>query len=158
MNILSMRWTDLDLINGMWIIPASASKNKKSMGVSLIDEAIAILEERKEKATSIFVFPSTGKKGHIVEVRRSFGSILKRAEIADFHFHDLRRTLGSWQAHIGASDIIIAKSLGHASTQSTKVYARIRDANPIRESMAKAVRAMREASKNKKIVNIKGGE
>lgn len=76
------------------------------------------------------------------------------AEIIDFVFHDLRRTAGSWQAHIGSSDIIIGKSLGHSSTQSTRVYARIRDNNPIKESMAGGFAAMKKASQEKKIANI----
>ncbi len=153
-NLFSMSWADVDLINGLWVIPAGKSKNKKSMGIPLIPEAVEVLEKRKQKAESFFVFPSRGKSGHITEIRKSWGTILKRAEITDFVFHDLRRTAGSWQAHIGSSDIIIGKSLGHSSTQSTRVYARIRDNNPIKESMAGGFAAMKKASQEKKIVNI----
>ncbi len=152
-----MSWADVDLVNGLWVIPAGKSKNKKSMGIPLIPEAIEILEKRKQKAKSIFVFPSTGKTGHITEIRKSWSTILKRAQITEFVFHDLRRTAGSWQAHIGSSDIIIGKSLGHSSTQSTRVYARIRDNNPIKESMAGGFAAMKKASQVKKVVKI-GGE
>ena len=65
---------------------------------------------------------------------------------------------GSYQAMIGSSDLIIGKSLGHRSTQSTRVYARIRDNNPIKKSMAGGFAAMVKASKEKKVVNIGGGE
>jgi integrase len=80
--------------------------------------------------------------------------LLERAEITEFVFHDLRRTVGSWQAHIGSSDIIIGKSLGHHSTQSTRVYARIRDNNPIKNSMVNGFAAMKKASRNPKMVNL----
>jgi len=153
-NLFSMSWSDIDLENGLWVIPAGMSKNKKSMGIPLIPEAIEILVKRKKKAESIFVFPSRGKTGHITEIRRLWNNILKRAKIAGFVFHDLRRTVGSWQAHIGSSDIIIGKSLGHHSTQSTRVYARIRDNNPIKDSMASGFAAMKKASQKKKVVNL----
>jgi integrase len=153
-NIFSMSWSDIDLENGLWVIPAGKSKNKKSMGVPLIPEAIEILKKRKQGTESIFVFPSNGKTGHITEIRRSWNKLLERAEITEFVFHDLRRTVGSWQAHIGSSDIIIGKSLGHRSTQSTRVYARIRDTNPIKDSMAGGFAAMKKASQTKKVVNF----
>lgn len=44
--------------------------------------------------------------------------------MTDIRIHDLRRTLGSWQAKTGASlKIIIGKSLNHKTTQSTRIYA-----------------------------------
>jgi len=156
MNLLSMTWQDVDLANMLWIIPAAISKNKKSMGVPLISEAMDILVRRKKTASSIFVFPSSCKGGHLVDIRHAWATLLKRAEITDFVFHDLRRTAGSWQAHIGSSDIIIGKSLGHSSTQSTRVYARIRDNNPVRNSLAGGFAAMVEASKEKKVVSLVG--
>ena len=36
--------------------------------------------------------------------------------------HDLRRTLGSWQAATGANSYIIGKSLGHKTQQATAIY------------------------------------
>ena len=63
------------------------------------------------------------------------------ARLEDIRIHDLRRTLGSWQARTGASMVIIGKSLGHKSQQATAVYARL-DLDPIRESMERATSAM----------------
>jgi integrase len=57
--------------------------------------------------------------------------------------HDLRRTLGSWQALGGSSLQIIGKSLGHKSMQSTEIYARL-TTDPVRESVEKATQAMVE--------------
>ena len=57
--------------------------------------------------------------------------------IMDVRLHDLRRTLGSYQAGLGTSLHIIGKSLGHKSHQATQVYARL-DLDPVRESMKQA--------------------
>ena len=59
--------------------------------------------------------------------------------------HDLRRTLGSWQARTGASLAIIGKSLNHKSQQATAIYARL-DLDPVRQSVNTATAAMFEAA------------
>jgi integrase len=63
------------------------------------------------------------------------------ARLDDIRIHDLRRTMGSWQARTGASLAIIGKSLGHKSQQATAVYARL-DLDPIRDAMETAASAM----------------
>jgi len=59
--------------------------------------------------------------------------------------HDLRRTLGSWQAKTGASLAIIGKSLNHKTHQATANYARL-DLDPVRQSVNTATAAMLEAA------------
>jgi integrase len=63
--------------------------------------------------------------------------------------HDLRRSLGSWQARTGASLVVIGKTLNHQSPQSTQVYARL-DNDPVRQAMELAVSAMKQAAEMKK--------
>ena len=65
--------------------------------------------------------------------------------LEDVRIHDLRRTLGSWQARTGASLVIIGKSLGHKSQQATAVYARL-DIDPVRQAMETATSALLEAA------------
>ena len=67
--------------------------------------------------------------------------ILKEAGIENLRIHDLRRTLGSYQAATEANGYIIGKSLGHRSQQSTAIYARL-NLDPIRESVNKATDVM----------------
>jgi len=64
--------------------------------------------------------------------------------INDLRIHDLRRTLGSWQAKQGASLAIIGKSLNHKSQQATAIYARL-DLDPVRASVNTATAAMLQA-------------
>jgi integrase len=65
--------------------------------------------------------------------------------LSDLRIHDLRRTLGSWQAKTGASLSIIGKSLNHRNVSTTQIYARL-DQDPVRESVARATSAMLEAA------------
>lgn len=73
--------------------------------------------------------------------------------IEDIRPHDLRRTMGSWQARTGASMVIIGKSLGHKSQQATAVYARL-DLDPVRAAMETATSAMLEAAKQKPSADV----
>lgn len=65
--------------------------------------------------------------------------------IQNLCIHDLRRTLGSWQAKTGASMAIIGKSLNHKSQQTTAIYARL-DLDPVRQSVNTATTAMLDAA------------
>jgi len=73
---------------------------------------------------------------------------LENSGLKDLKIHDLRRTLGSWQAAAGVSLPIIGKSLGHRTTTATAIYARM-NLDPVRESVSAAVTAMMTAGKKK---------
>jgi integrase len=64
--------------------------------------------------------------------------------LLDLRIHDIRRTMGSYQAITGASLPIIGKTLGHKSQQSTAIYARL-NLDPVRDSMEKATHVMLSA-------------
>ena len=76
-----------------------------------------------------------------------------KTRIKDVRIHDLRRTLGSWQARTGASLSIIGKSLSHKSVQTTAIYSRL-DIDPVRESMERATSAILIAAGAKKAANV----
>jgi integrase len=147
-DLFSMSWADISLPDNRWTIPNP--KSSKPYVVALTPEAVKILKDRLKMQSdgTSWVFPSFGKTGHIVEVKRAWKLLLERAKISNLHIHDLRRTLGSWQAAMGVSIPVIGKSLGHASTQATMVYARL-DLAPVRASVNAATQAMIAASKKK---------
>lgn len=93
--------------------------------------------------------PVQAKTGHLVEPKKAWARILIRAGIENLRIHDLRRSLGSWQAKTGASLSIIGESLNHKSVNTTQIYARL-DIDPVRDSMNKATGAMLEAGGMKK--------
>jgi integrase len=188
-----MSWADINLDRADWIIPGQTTKNKDPITVALVPEAVAILRSRKPEKAATFVFPGTGKSGHIENPSHAWDRLLDRDEAMQlaarineagetFHLnfedpemphyddlttslqkaremaaklnidttgarlvnirpHDLRRTLGSWQAAAGASLPIIGKSLGHSSYGATLIYSRL-NLDPVRASVNAATRAM----------------
>ena len=87
------------------------------------------------------MFEGSGASGHLADPKKAWMRILKEAGIENLRIHDLRRTLGSYQAATGANGYIIGKSLGHRSQQSTAIYARL-NLDPVRESVNKATDIM----------------
>ena len=86
---------------------------------------------------------------------------LPSPKTVNLRMHDLRRSLGSWQAALGASLVVIGKSLGHADLKSTQVYSRLQ-LDPIKDSVGKAADAMLAAGGQTKLleahsVTVEGG-
>lgn len=122
-NVLAMRWEEINLEQSTWRIPMT--KNGESHTVPLVEPAVAILKVRQQRSQSPWVFPSFSASGHLVEPKKAWKRILQRANIQNLRLHDLRRSLGSWQAATGASLTVIGKTLAHKNVNTTAIYARL---------------------------------
>jgi integrase len=81
----------------------------------------------------------------LTQPKKAWERVLASAGIDDLRIHDLRRTLGSWQAKTGASLAIIGKSLNHRNQNTTAIYARL-DLDPVRDSVNTATSAIMAAA------------
>ena len=150
-----MRWDEINFTTKEWRIPKT--KNGDAVSLPLIKEAAEILKERKKQNAKMglealrqeYVFPSiTSQSGHLADPKKAWQRILKEAQIKDLRLHDIRRTLGSYQAITGASLPVIGKSLGHKTSQATQIYARM-NLDPVRQSLENAAGLMNNyCSKN----------
>jgi integrase len=154
-NLCAMRWAEINVADSVWRIPDT--KNGTPQNVTLCPEAVEILKARQEAIAGEFVFPGPGASGHMVEPKKAVIRVMERAGIPygrnepnGVTLHDLRRTLGSWQARTGATLAIIGKSLNHKSQQATAIYARL-DLDPVRQSVNTATAAMLEAGGMKEV-------
>lgn len=136
-NVAAMRWCDLDLEAKIWRIPMT--KNGKPHILPLLHEALEAIKSQHGKHP-VWVFPSNSRKGHVTSPGNSWRRLASKAGLSNARIHDLRRTMGSWQAKTGASLPIISKTLGHSNPSATAVYARL-DVEPIRQAMEKAANA-----------------
>ena len=146
--LCSMRWQDLDLAAGVWVVPATWSKNRREMAVPLTNTAVNVLKMRQMHRTrSPWVWPSAkSRDGHVVNPEKPWRTFLKMAEIKESaSLHDVRRTLGSSLAKSGAAAATISKALGHLSPQSARAYVHL-DVNPARSAIEKALGSLGNAS------------
>lgn len=142
-NMLSMRWSCVDLTLGIVSFPDS--KNGEPQRIPLITQAWDILKEMRKHATDDWVFPSQNgsKSGHVEDLHRPWYALLKRAGIENMRFHDLRRTFGSYQAITGAGSFVLGKALGDKTNAAVRVYARL-TMDPIRDSIQRGADKMLE--------------
>ena len=142
-NMLSMRWSNVDLNLGFVLFPDS--KNGEPQRIPLIEQAQEILSDMRQYANDDWVFSSRAgsKSGHVEDFHRPWYALLKRAGIENFRIHDLRRTFASYQAITGASLHIVGKALGDKTSAATRVYARL-TMDPVRDSIQRAADKMLE--------------
>lgn len=142
-NVLEMRWKEIDFKTAVWTIPKT--KGNKQQAVPLVAVAIELLEGRRNR--SEYVFASHGKTKRMTRPGKAWDRLLEQAGLENLTMHDLRRSLGSYQAAGGTSELIIGKTLGHApGSKATSIYARV-NLNPVRQAMEDATDAMIAAAK-----------
>ena len=149
-NLIEMHWNDIDLKNATWRI--DRTKNGEPQIVTLSRQAVDLLKSRYKETKGGYVFAADSASGHISDPKQALVRVMERAGIPygrkvenGVTLHDLRRTLGSWQAMTGASLTIIGKSLNHKSQAATAIYARLENtlqSSPVRDSVNKATDAM----------------
>ncbi len=149
-NVKAMRWEQLDLDNGVWVIPSSHHKNRKTHSLPLPPAAREILAKRIGYSRE-WVFPSNrSASGHIEhhnrpwneEVLPAFARELGLTALPDVKPHDLRHTVASWLISQGANLPVVAKALGHASMQTTMRYVHLAN-DPVREVLDRAIGSMK---------------
>lgn len=140
-NILAMNWKNIDFTNRLWHIPKT--KNGLALDVPLIDEALDLLKKLKSKSDSEWVFPAASKSGHYESPKTAWQTLLKKMNFENLRIHDLRRTMGSYEAMADINLPLISRTLGHKSFQSTQVYARM-NIESVRNAMSKAVNMMND--------------
>jgi len=113
-EILKMRWKDIDFRLLTIRIPAEHSKTKQERIIPIPAELAAMLDDLPRKGERVF-------EG-IKDIRGSFASALKRAEISgNLHFHDLRH-LAAYRL-VKMTDIMTAaRILGHNDLKTTMRY------------------------------------
>ena len=124
-EVLGAKWSEFDFENTEWVKPMHRTKQRKQERIPLNEEALKVLYELKETRTSIFLFPSPSKKGHLLDIKSSWEHIRREAKLADVRIHDLRHTYASILINNGVSLSIVGKLLGHSNASTTERYAHL---------------------------------
>jgi integrase len=121
-DILRLRWADVDLNNGVLVF--KEEKKKKKQRIKPLNSDMINLLKETPRGESEFIF--NGPDGQpLKDVKRAFKTILKKAGIDNFHFHDLRHSSASWMVMRGASLKSVQEHLGHTSLAMTQKYAHL---------------------------------
>jgi len=144
-EVIGAEWSEFDLKNKWWTIPAEKSKNKLTHRVPLTSTAMEILNALK-KSTGQYQFVFASPVGHTKRnpERKAgmfpiLGSAVDRAlrnnqinnlktkqknifNLDHFTPHDLRRTTASMMTKSGVDRLVLKKILNHADREVTAIY------------------------------------
>lgn len=124
-EILTLKWSDVDLNNRIITISQTNTKNKKMRKVPINSVLRTLLYEQKLKSgTSEYVFLSQNGSPYKFHycLNNAFRSACKKAGITGFRFHDLRHTAATRMVEAGASIVAVSKILGHSDIKITMRY------------------------------------
>lgn len=123
-ELLSLRWSDLDLKKGMAYLVDT--KNGERRALPLVAAVKTELAEQVRRMDSPFVFPSPYDAAeHYAGFREHWNEARDKAGIENFRFHDLRHSCASYLAMNGATELEIADVLGHKTLQMVKRYSHL---------------------------------
>ncbi len=146
-EIRGLKWRDVDLKNG--VIVLENTKNGTQRSVPVVGRLIDIFRDIPSNNTA-YVFASA-RTGRPVNLLLTFRKAVKRANIENFHFHDLRHTAASYLAMSGENLLIIAEILGHRTLSMVKRYAHLSDqhkASALEKLQQNCSTILPEANKN----------
>jgi len=118
------KWSQIDIDNVVWKIPASNSKSKKIRSVPLNDSALWVLEQAKLLGEADYPFANPETKLPYQSVRTVFYRLCKKAKIK-LRIHDLRHSFASLLVSGGRSLYEVQQILGHSDPKVTMRYAHL---------------------------------
>jgi len=123
-EILYLKWDNVDFKRKMFYF--MDTKNKEHRAVPISIKAYELLQQHSKirKLNSKLVFArEDGEKP--MDLRWQWEEVIKKANLTDFRFHDLRHTAASYLAMNGATLVEISDILGHKTMQMVKRYSHL---------------------------------
>jgi len=111
-----MRWSEVDLDKGVWVLPAERSKNHRPHALPLMRMMREILDTVPHMASRDLLFGSYSPKGFGAwdEGKRALDERLA-GQVQPWKLHDIRRSVATKMADIGVQPHIIEQILNHVS-------------------------------------------
>jgi integrase len=129
-EIMGLRWPQVDLARRQLLL--RDTKNGASRAVPIAGLALTLMQSaakvRRIDTDIVFygnalAMPGTALKP--VDLKKPWATVVAKAKLVDFRFHDLRHSAASYLAMNGASTIEIAAVLGHKTLQMVKRYSHL---------------------------------
>lgn len=125
-ELFNLTWDMVNVSERSIIISGEVTKNRNSRYVPLNDEAFKVITQLYEKNAKRkgLVFPSKNNQP-FNNVKRSWSSILVKAQIEQFRWHDLRHHFASKLVMAGVDLNTARELLGHSDIKMTLRYAHL---------------------------------
>ena len=135
-EIMGLTWDVVDLNEGRAIL--HETKNGERRAIAITGHALELLKDlcKVRRIDIKLLFPAKEnapqKPQKHMDLRTPWERAVKKAELQDFKFHDLRHSAASYLAMNGASLAEIAEVLGHKTLHMVKRYAHLSEGHTAR--------------------------
>jgi integrase len=122
-EVAQLPWSELDLANRVWNLPAERAKNSRAHIIHLSDFAMEILAGLPQINGSPLVFTVHGNVpyGNFSELLVRINKLM--GDVPHWQIRDLRRTATTLMAEIGVTHHVADKVLNHSSGKISGVAA-----------------------------------
>jgi integrase len=124
-ELLQLTWDNVDFKKKLITIKGKTAKSDRTRYIPLNVRALEVLQEWKNSLTITTETVFTYEGRPVKEVKRAFATLLRKAVIKKFRFHDLRHHFASRLVMAGVDLNTVRELLGHTSIDMTLRYAHL---------------------------------
>lgn len=127
--LFSLEWRDVNFNDETIFLRAETAKNSKENYIPMNGIVVDVLRCWREQSgltkshDLVFPSPKNGKK--LDNCRKAWEALLKKAEIENFRWHDMRHDFASQLVMMGVDLNTVRELLGHADMKMTLRYAHL---------------------------------
>ncbi len=120
-EVLNLKWENVDFeTKEITIVETKDDEDRVVPMNPILFDLLMTLKSQDGNSEYVFTNPRTRR--HYVEIKRTFVSSCKKADVEDLHFHDLRHTYASRLVRNGVDLNTVKELLGHSSIITTQRY------------------------------------
>lgn len=126
-EVMRLRWNQVDFGRSTIVLRDGETKNGTGRVLPLTGEALDLLRDRAKvrDLRDDRVFPVAATTDAFGSLRTAWKAALQRAQVDNFHWHDLRHTAASYLTMAGIGALEVAKVLGHKTAAMTARYSHL---------------------------------
>lgn len=138
-EILNLKWSNIDFEQGF--IELLETKSGKSRKIPISNKLKDVFDNSNRTSEYVFINPKTNQPYQ--DIKKSFHTILDKANIQNFRFHDLRHTVATRLVEKGIDLTVVQEILGHSKITTTQRYA-----HPVPQRKLDAVEVLNNYTNN----------
>ncbi len=124
-ELLSLKYSDINFDSQYIEVLKTKSGKKRKVDISTGVIEMILRWKKACRYNSEYLFYNPKTKTHIKSVKKTFGTLLKKAGVSSFRFHDMRHTAATRWSEMGYEVRLIQELLGHSSPKVTERYTHV---------------------------------